>query len=64
MTTTDTTRRDVVIEDAEFIATTGGSLEQAAQRLGYTQPGNLADTLTRWGRRDIAERLRRNRGAA
>ena len=45
------------IEDAEWMAETGETLEGAAKRLGLL-PSSLADFLRTNGREDITERLR------
>ena len=52
------TRKQVVIEDVEWIIGTD-SPESIAVRLGYGSGRRLADQVKRWGRPDLADSLRR-----
>lgn len=59
-----TRRRDpekfrALIEDVEFIASTGGGFEECAQRVGKT-PGALEMLLRITGHIDLTHRLRAN----
>lgn len=49
---------DAVIEDATWIADNGGSLSEAARRLGFPSGPALERQLARWEQRDLAARLR------
>ena len=53
-----------VIEDVEWLTDCGEHPENVARRLGYANPTNLADLLTRWGRPGLARRLTRERVTA
>ena len=53
-----------VIEDVEWLTDCGEHPENVARRLGYANPTNLADLLTRWGRPSLARRLTRERVTA
>lgn len=52
----DEHRIAAVIEDAEWIASHGGTLEEAATRLGL-RAGTLYDLLRKEGRIDLNHRL-------
>lgn len=53
-------RQGHVIEDVEWLLGTD-TPESIANRLGYANLRNLLDLLRRWERRDLAERLIRDR---
>lgn len=50
-------RRQTVIEDLEWIIDTDAP-ERVAHRLGYDNPHSLERMLQRWGRQDLAAKLR------
>lgn len=56
-------QRAAVIEDVEWIVDFDDA-ESTAARLGYEDAENLATVLIRWGRADLANRLRARRVAA
>lgn len=53
-----------VAEEAEWLARTGVGWEDAAARLGYTDPESLERALYRAGRQDLITRLKLQRRAA
>jgi hypothetical protein len=53
-----TARAAAVVEDAEFLASWGVGLTEAARRLGYRSPRVLERVLYRIGRYDVVARLR------
>lgn len=57
--TVDWDRRNAIVEDAEWIAETGGGFVEAARRIGL-RVASLDTALRRAGRADLITRLRRN----
>jgi DNA-binding NarL/FixJ family response regulator len=55
-----TIRRNNLLEDAEFLAKNGLTIEQIADRLRLT-PKNVQVTLRRYGSEDLLRRLSRNK---
>ena len=51
-------RRAWIIAECDHAVFMGESLHLVARRLGYRSPVSLATMLTRWGRPDLAERVR------
>ena len=60
MTDTERPRKDVVIEEVEWLASFGETFERVAPRVGYSRTEHLERVLYGWKRRDLIARLRNN----
>jgi hypothetical protein len=52
------------VDEVEWLASAGETLENAADRLGFNSPETLAKALYRWGRPDLVALLKHGEGVA